>query len=90
VAFAATKQLTEGVSRNPVCVPCGMDQGIFSHNRMLIEYDGGSRIAGCSLHCVAIEPANTLDKVPTRISVADCDTRELLDADEAVSANTAG
>lgn len=72
------------VAHSPSCRHCGMDRGKFSHSRMVIEYEDGSAVATCSLHCAAIELANTIDRIPVAVRVADYDSRELLDAEKAV------
>lgn len=72
------------VMQSPACRHCGMDRGKFSHSRMLIEYEDGSSVATCSLHCTAVELANTIDKIPVLVRVADYDSKELVDADKAV------
>ena len=72
------------VTKSPSCRHCGMDRGKFGHSRMLIEYEDGSRIATCSLHCTAVELANTIDNIPVMVSVADYDSKELIDAEKAV------
>ena len=66
------------------CKYCGMDREKFAHSRMLIEYDDGSTVATCSLHCVAVDIANNIDKTPKTIKVADFTSKELLDAEKAV------
>jgi len=72
------------VTKAPVCRQCGMDREKFSHSRMFITYEDGSTAATCSLHCAAVELANTIDKIPVMVSVADYDSKELIDADKAV------
>ena len=72
------------VLQSPSCRHCGMDRGKFSHSRMFIEYEDGSTVATCSLHCTAVELANTIDRIPVSVRVADYDSRELLDVDSAV------
>ena len=72
------------VQQSPKCRHCSMDRGKFSHSRMLIEYEDGSKVAICSLHCAAVELANTIDRIPVAVRVADHDSKELLDADKAV------
>jgi len=57
---------------------------MFSHSRMVIEYEDGSAVGTCSLHCTAVELANTIDRIPVMVRVADYDRKELLDAEEAV------
>ena len=72
------------VQQSPECRHCGMDRAKFSHSRMVIEYEDGSTVATCSLHCAAVELAVTIDKIPVMVRVADFDSKELLDADKAV------
>ncbi|OGR24913.1 MAG: NosL family protein [Desulfuromonadales bacterium GWD2_54_10] len=72
------------VSQSPACRYCGMDRGKFNHSRMLVEYEDGSQTATCSLHCAAVELANTIDRTPVNIRVADFDTKELINVDSAV------
>lgn len=51
---------------------------------MLIEYEDGSKLAACSLHCAAVDLANQIDKTPAAIKVADTNTQALVDAEKAV------
>lgn len=80
-AHAATPP---NVEKSPSCRHCGMDRVKFSHSRMLIEYEDGSWAATCSLHCTAVELANTIDKIPVMVSVADYDSKELIDVEKAI------
>ncbi len=72
------------VTDHPSCKYCGMDRAKFAHSRMLIEYDDGSRVPTCSLHCTAVDLANNLNRAPVSIQVADYASHELLDAQAAV------
>jgi nitrous oxide reductase accessory protein NosL len=72
------------VKDGPSCKYCGMDRAKFASSRMVVEYDDGSRLAACSLHCVAVDLANQLDRTPTAIRVADFGTQALVDAEKAV------
>jgi nitrous oxide reductase accessory protein NosL len=74
----------DDVKRAPACKYCGMDRDKFASSRMVIEYDDGTSVGLCSLHCAAIELANAIDKTPRAIRVADQVTRELVDAEKAV------
>jgi nitrous oxide reductase accessory protein NosL len=74
----------EDIKNSPSCKYCGMDREKFGHSRMLITYDDGSILGTCSLHCVATELANAIDKTPLSIQVADYGTKELIDAENAV------
>ncbi len=68
----------------PSCTHCGMDREKFGHSRMLVEYEDGTRVGLCSIHCAAIELAVVIDKVPRSIQVADHGTRALVEAEKAV------
>lgn len=68
----------------PACVHCGMNRETFAHSRMLIEYDNGSKVGFCSLHCAAVDLALNLDKSPSIISVGDYGKKDLIDAENAV------
>lgn len=72
------------VAQSPSCRLCGMDREKFSHSRMLIEYEDGSSVGTCSLRCAAVELANSIDKMPVVVSVADYDSKELVDVEKAV------
>ena len=68
----------------PACKYCGMNREMFAHNRMRIEYDDGTVVGTCSLHCAALDLALNLDKNPKAIRVGDYGTKELIDAETAV------
>lgn len=72
------------ITSHKSCQYCGMDREKFSQSRMLIEYDDGSTVATCSLHCIAVDMANNIDKTPKKIKVADVVSKELIDAEKAV------
>jgi copper chaperone NosL len=73
----------EDVPKHPSCKYCGMDREKFAHSRMLIEYDDGSQVGTCSLHCTAIDMALNLDKTPKLLWVGDYGTRSLINAEKA-------
>lgn len=72
------------VQTAPSCKYCGMDREKFAHSRLVIEYEDGSSVGLCSLHCAGTELAVTLDKSPKSIQVADHGTKALVDAEKAV------
>lgn len=72
------------VLQSPSCHQCNMDRAKFSHSRMVIEYKDGSTVASCSLHCVAVELANSINKIPVSVRVADYDTKQLINAESAI------
>lgn len=79
--FAVRAQ--EDVERQPACKYCGMDRHKFSHSRMFIQYDDGSVLGTCSIHCAAVDLALNIDKTPNTIRVGDYNTKALIDAEKA-------
>jgi hypothetical protein len=67
----------------PSCKYCGMNRETFAHSRMLVDYDDGTVVGLCSLHCLAVDLALNLDKKPKTIRVGDYGTRELINAETA-------
>lgn len=72
------------IQQMPSCKYCGMDRKMFAHSRMVIEYDDGTKLGACSLHCAAVDLAENIDKTPASILVGDFDTKKLIDAEKAV------
>lgn len=71
------------IQQSPSCKYCGMNREMFAHSRMLIEYDDGSKMGTCSLHCAIVDLALNLDKNPKSIWVGDYGTKVLIDAEKA-------
>lgn len=65
------------------CKYCGMNREKFAFSRILIEYDDGTVMGLCSIHCAAVDLANNLDRAPKSIKVGDYNSRELVDAEKA-------
>jgi nitrous oxide reductase accessory protein NosL len=73
----------EDIDAHRSCAFCGMDRKAFGYSRMLVRYDDGSEVGVCSLHCAVIElEANKARRV-TALLVADRDSRNLLEAEQA-------
>ncbi|MCW8893615.1 MAG: nitrous oxide reductase accessory protein NosL [Deltaproteobacteria bacterium] len=66
------------------CSYCGMDRTKFGHSRMLVKYEDGGEVGTCSIHCMALEFANAIDRMPEGLFVADYSSAELIDAEQAV------
>jgi len=64
------------------CSLCGMKLD-HSRNRMLIEYDDGTKLDTCSMHCTAAEFAAHREKTLKRLRVSDYNTNRLIDAKKA-------
>jgi copper chaperone NosL len=79
-APAAAPGASEGQAS---CSKCGMDRGKLAHSRMLIEYDDGTTLGICSIHCLAVELTTAIDKDPTAIMVGDYGSKKLIDAETA-------
>lgn len=71
------------IKKHPSCKHCGMDREKFAHSRMHIEYDDGSTVGTCSIHCAAIDLAINIDKTPKAIKVGDYNTKKLINAKKA-------
>lgn len=73
----------DDVKRHPSCKYCCMDREKFGHSRMLIEYDDGTSVGTCSVHCAAVDLALNIDKTPKALMVGDFGTKKLIDAEKA-------
>jgi len=73
----------EDVAKHPSCKYCGMDREKFAFSRLLIEYEDGSSVGTCSIHCTAIDLATNIDKTPKTIWVGDFKTKNLINAETA-------
>jgi len=78
VAFAQ-----DDIKTFPSCKYCGMDREKFGHSRMLVEYEDGTSLGTCSLHCLAVELALHIDKTPKAVFVGDFKEKTLLDVEKA-------
>jgi nitrous oxide reductase accessory protein NosL len=65
------------------CVHCGMDRKAFGFSRMLLQYEDGTVVGVCSLHCAVREFDANQGRTVKAILVADRDTRTLIDAEKA-------
>jgi nitrous oxide reductase accessory protein NosL len=75
--------MDDDVKEIPACIHCGMNREMFAHSRVLIEYNDGSKVGLCSLHCAAVDLALNLNKTPSVIRVGDYGKKELIDAEKA-------
>ena len=74
----------EDISKHPSCPYCGMDRQKFAHSRIYVEYDDGSTLGTCSIHCAAVDMAVHIDKAPMKIGVGDYNKKKLIDAEAAI------
>jgi len=81
--MAITAYAQDDIKQSPSCKHCGMDRQKFDFSRMLIEYEDGTSMGVCSLHCAAVELATNIDKTPKAIMVADFGSKGLIDAEKA-------
>jgi copper chaperone NosL len=65
------------------CARCGMDRKAYGFSRMLIQYEDGTVVGTCSLHCAVIELEANPEKIVKALLVADRETRTLLEAEKA-------
>ena len=62
-------QAQEDIQKQTSCKYCGMDRAKFAQSRMFIEYEDGTIVGTCSIHCVAIDLSLNIDKTPKAIGV---------------------
>ena len=79
-AVAAEKD----VEKIPSCQYCGMDREKFASTRMVVEYANGTTIGTCSIHCAAVDLAQSFGKEIKSLKVADYRSGKLIDAEKAV------
>jgi len=79
----APAQSADDIAKHPSCKYCGMDRNQFAHSRMLIEYDDGTSVGLCSIHCAAVDLSLNIDKTPQSIRVGDYKTKKLIEAEAA-------
>lgn len=78
VAFAQ-----DDIKKYLSCNFCGMDRDKYAHSRVYTEYNDGTTVGTCSIHCAAIDLAINIDKTPEVISVGDYNTKNLINVDKA-------
>ena len=83
VGLTYAEQTKEDLAVHKACRYCGMDRGTYNFSRMLVEYDDGTSVAFCSIHCAAVDLANNIDKTPKVIEVGDFNGKQLIDAEKA-------
>jgi nitrous oxide reductase accessory protein NosL len=82
-AFFTPASAFEDVVVHPSCAICGMDREAYGHSRMLIVFRDGTSFGTCSLRCAALILKAEEERKPRSVKVADYNTRELIDAEEA-------
>jgi copper chaperone NosL len=71
------------IEKDPSCKYCGMNRAQFAHSRMVVEYEDGTSLGTCSIHCLAIELIVNMDKTPRSLKVGDFNSKKLIDAEKA-------
>ncbi|MFZ2445413.1 MAG: nitrous oxide reductase accessory protein NosL [Syntrophobacteraceae bacterium] len=82
-ASVAVFAQTHSHQGSDACGYCGMDRQKFAHSAMLIEYEDGSAVGTCSIHCAAVDLALSIDKTPKKMTVGDLNTKKQIDAEAA-------
>lgn len=82
-AFFAPALAFDDVDLHPTCAICGMDRDTFGHSRMLVEFEDGRSFGTCSLRCAALILRAEEGKKTRSVKVADYNSRELVEAEEA-------
>ena len=83
VGQTTTAAAEKDVERIPSCQYCGMDREKFASTRMLVEYANGTTIGTCSIHCAAVDLAQSFGKEIKALKVADYRGGKLVDAETA-------
>jgi nitrous oxide reductase accessory protein NosL len=67
----------------PECKYCGMIREKFAQSRTLVEYDDGTSVGTCSVHCLSIDLALNSEKTPKAVLAGDYYSKKLIDAEKA-------
>jgi len=81
---AAAGAAEKDIAKIPSCQYCGMDREKFASTRMLVEYANGTTIGTCSIHCAAVDLAQSFGKEIKALKVADYRSGRLIDAEKAI------
>jgi copper chaperone NosL len=82
VAFGSA-DIQADIQKDPSCKYCGMERAQFAHSRMVVEYEDGTSLGTCSIHCLAIDLIVNMDKTPRALKVGDYTSKKLIDAEKA-------
>jgi copper chaperone NosL len=80
------KQRAAGVSdikQYPECKYCGMNRETYAHSRALVEYEDGTVVGFCSIHCLSIDLALNTAKIPKATLIGDYYSKKLVDVEKA-------
>lgn len=83
IGFAMDNGKAGGHDGGEGCQYCGMSLEKFAHSMMVINYDDGSTVKTCSVHCAAVDLAVSIDKVPAIIMVGDYNSKQHINAETA-------
>ncbi len=86
ILFCTTRTIVFGqddINEHRSCVNCGMDRKAYGYSRMLIQYEDGSAVGVCSLHCAVVVLDTTPGRKVKELLVADRDSRTLINAEQA-------
>ncbi|MHB8836026.1 MAG: nitrous oxide reductase accessory protein NosL [Candidatus Methylomirabilia bacterium] len=84
LSFSAAAAADKDIEKIPSCQYCGMDREKFGATRMLVEYANGTAIGTCSIHCAAVDLAQSFGKEIKALKVADYRSGRLIDAEKAI------
>ena len=84
LGFSAAGAAEKDIEKIPACQYCGMDREKFGSTRMLVEYANGTAIGTCSIHCAAVDLAQSFGKEIKALKVADYRSGRLIDAEKAI------
>ncbi|MCU0595146.1 MAG: nitrous oxide reductase accessory protein NosL [Desulfobacterota bacterium] len=71
------------LAQDPACHYCGMRKSMFGHSWVVLEYEVGAKAGLCSIHCAVIHMALSTERMITKVTVGDYNTKEQIDAERA-------
>lgn len=83
-ASIAAAQTRDDIETHRECAHCGMDRKAYGFSRMLVQYEDGTEVGICSLHCALIELDEHKGRKVKAILVADRNTKRLVEAEKAI------
>jgi len=75
---------TGSIEQPEACDKCGMNRTTFSRSRVVVEFEDGSKGGTCSITCASYDVRPKSKKKAQRLLVADYDSKELIDVQQAV------
>ncbi len=82
--LSAAAVAADDIEQHRSCAQCGMDRKAYGYSRMVIQYEDGSAVGVCSLHCAVREMSRNPNRTIAKMLAADRSSRNLVEAEKAV------